>query len=135
MTGERQRLPDRRLTVTNTLRWKGSTLIIGVGFDFDGVAREVFLNGYKVGSQFETLMQDACVTVSLLLQHGPSARELAEQIERPTDDKEEDGSPSPAASLVGWVLMKIAEIEAAEGPAARAAYAAFHSRRRRETKA
>lgn len=128
MTGERQRLPDRRLTITNTVEWQGRTLMVGVGFDHDGVAREVFLNGHKVGSQFETLMQDTCVVVSWLLQHGPSAAELATQIDRPPADP-----GAPAASLTGWILITVAKIEAEEGQAAREAYAALHGRRKRET--
>ena len=123
MTGERQRLPDRRLTITHTVEWQDRTLMVGVGFDRDGVAREIFLNGHKVGSQFEALMQDTCVLVSLLLQHGPSAAELARQIDRPAADPN-----APAASLVGWILIKLAEIEAAEGQAAREAYAALGGR-------
>lgn len=132
MTGERRRLPNRRLTITHTVVWDGRTMMVGVGFDRAGVAREIFLNGHKVGSKFEALMQDACVVVSWLLQHGPRAADLAEQIDRPHDDTDKDGNPAPAASLIGWILIKLAEIEAAEGQAAREAYAALDERMARD---
>ncbi len=95
---DRTRLPNRRLCATHTLNWNDCDLWMGVGYDTSGRAREVFLNGHKVGSEIEAMIQDACVLVSLHLQRGLSAAALARHLGR-----EGTYRGATAASLIGLV--------------------------------
>lgn len=69
MTG-RERLPNRRPAVTVTLAWRSSHLAVSIGFGPDGRPREVFASGAREGSDVQATIDDACVVISLALQHG-----------------------------------------------------------------
>jgi len=72
----RCRLPHRRPSITAELVHDGHAYAASVGFDpSDGRVGEVFTHGAKVGSAMDGILDDACVALSLLLQHGiePSA--------------------------------------------------------------
>lgn len=117
----RTRLPNRRLNVTESVAWIGADWLIGIGFDRAGAAREVFLNGPKIGSEAEALLDDACVLLSLLLQGGSSAADLARHLGRESVDP-----GAAAASPIGLAAEKILALEQAAGVGIRAAYAAAH---------
>lgn len=124
----RRRLPDRRLAVTHLVeRAKGGPIQIGIGYDHQGAAREVFLNGLKIGSDIEALLQDSCVLISLVLQHGMPAADLADRLGRQGIDES-----AQYASLVGLVAETVRRAEAAEGEATRMAYRCLADRRTRE---
>lgn len=106
----RARLPARRPSIVATVEWQGATWLLGAGFDREGRAREVFLDGPKVGSDQEALLDDACVAVSLLLQHGLGAAELAAHLGR---EGSEPGAPM--ASPLGRIAAELAELEAEAG--------------------
>ena len=100
-------LPTRRLTETRRVRTpEGHSIHLSVGFDPDEPdrPREVFYSaGFKTGSQLEFQIQDACVMISLLLQHGLKPDDIAKSlslVEQP------DGSIA-YASHVGLIVCAI----------------------------
>jgi len=74
----RVRLPDRRPSCTTVLVYENNRYSVTLGFDIrhDRIA-EVFTHGAKVGSGMDRLLDDVCVALSLLLQHGAEPRPLA----------------------------------------------------------
>ncbi len=107
MTATRTRLPNRRENETADLVFGDARYHATVGFTLDGEAREVFCRGAKVGSGMDRLIDDACVTLSLLLQHGVRPRELARSMGRL-----DDGS---AASIIGALADLAAAYDSALG--------------------
>jgi len=74
----RRRLPDRRPGITAELIHDGRTYAVSVGFDpADAWLGEVFAHGAKVGSNMDGILDDACIALSLLLQHGVEPAALA----------------------------------------------------------
>ncbi len=115
----RERLPNRRLHHGEPMQWNGSAWSLGVGFDEAGRVAECFLDGAKSGGQIEAILQDSCVALSLLLQYGLPAADLARHFAREGVDP-----AAPAASPIGLVARRAAAIETEEGAAMAAAYAA-----------
>jgi len=82
----RQQLPDRRPNVTAKIVHTNAAgytknLLVTFGFGEEGPARtrrvrEVFCADFKEGTDLHTLITDACVCLSLLLQHGYDAKVL-----------------------------------------------------------
>ena len=111
----RERLPDRRPSMTRELTWAGSddhatTYTVTVGFRLDGTPAEVFCDGAKIGSAMRSLLEDACVVVSLALQHGITPAALAHSMARtPTV-----GAETKPASVIGAVVEVLAERLGAE---------------------
>ena len=66
----RVRLPDRRAAETIALEYGGTRFMVTIGFYPDGRPGEVFTHGAKNGSTMDGILNDACVALSLLLQHG-----------------------------------------------------------------
>ncbi len=91
----RQRLPNRRPSLTFDLKLEGRAYAVTMGFDpRDGCLREVFTHGAKAGSTMDGILDDVCISLSLLLQHGVEPAALASSMGRLGDDL------SPA-SIVG----------------------------------
>ena len=91
----RERLPDRRPSVTMELIHDWRTYSVTIGFDIDrNRIGEVFTHGAKVGSMMDAILDDACVALSLLLQHGIEPARLASSMGRLGDGK-------TAASIIG----------------------------------
>ena len=79
----RQRLPDRRPNFTKQLAYEGNVYSATLGFDMNnGRIAEVFTHGAKVGSGMDRILDDACVALSLLLQHGVEPTSLAASMGR-----------------------------------------------------
>ena len=79
----RRRLPHRRPSVTRTLMHDGRAYAVSLGFDpADGWLGEVFTHGAKVGSAMDGILDDACIALSLLLQHGVEPATLARTMGR-----------------------------------------------------
>lgn len=77
----RTELDPRRLSITSKLTHTcadGTSLhvIATFGLDKTGKVREVFCSSFKDGADLRSLVMDACVCLSLLLQHGYSVQEL-----------------------------------------------------------
>lgn len=84
----RHRLPNRRPSVTLPVTWRTDAgeqyFTLTAGYDpATGVLAEVFYSdGQKTGSQVQHGVQDACVIISVALQHGVTVAELARSIGR-----------------------------------------------------
>ncbi len=100
-TPSRSRLPDRRPNETVALLFEGQRYHVTIGFAPDGKPKEVFCHGAKVGSHMDRLLDDTCVTLSLLLQHGIEPQDLAHSLGRL------DGGA--AASIIGALVDLVAE--------------------------
>lgn len=77
----RQRLPDRRPSATISTTFKTHPLKITIGYDpATGAAREIFASGPKEGTDMEHALSDACVVISIALQHGITPAEMSKSL-------------------------------------------------------
>ena len=84
----RRRLPDRRPSIIAELLHDGRVYAVSLGFDpADAWLGEVFAHGAKVGSNMDGILDDACIALSLLLQHGVDSAALARTMGRLGDGK------------------------------------------------
>ena len=94
----RERLPNRRPNETVELTFDGTRYAVTIGYRLDrpspegfgpqgGRPGEVFTHGAKVGSTMDALLDDACVAISLLLQHDVAPEQLAASMGRLGDDR------------------------------------------------
>lgn len=97
----RERLPNRRQAETTVIEHGGLRFEVTVGFYPDGRAGEVFTHGAKAGSTMDGLLDDACILVSRLLQHGVTASDLSGSMGRL-------GNAEPA-SVIGAVIDLVAK--------------------------
>ncbi len=108
----RHDLPTRRLTETRKIITpEGHTIHLSIGFDphEDGRPREVFYSaGFRSGSQLEFQIQDACVLLSLLLQHGHRPRDVAKSLARA---EQPDGSMA-YGSIIGIIVDELISADA-----------------------
>ncbi len=118
MMPERQRLPNRRPAVTETLVVEGQHVEVTVGFASEnGAVREVFLATGKTGSMLDSLLADAAVSISVALQHGVPPAALAKSVGRlPNGSMAPAGLDQPQsgqrpASLIGAALDLLIEHE------------------------
>jgi len=111
------RLPNRRMKISETVEWQGQEWVLSVGFDRTGAVREAFVKGLKTGSAMDAIMDDACVLLSLLLQAGYSAADLDSHLGREGVD-----SFAPAASPLGLLTQVAATIERETGDGIRAVH-------------
>lgn len=58
-------------------------LMLTIGYDAAGEPREVFCSDFKVGTEMNTLVGDACVMLSILLQHGADLHDIAAGLAEP----------------------------------------------------
>jgi hypothetical protein len=100
----RERLPNRRAAMTIGIEHGGQQFTVTVGFYPDNRPGEVFTHGIKTGSSLDALLADACVLVSVLMQHGITPVELASSTGR-------QGGGGPA-SVIGAVLDLLASAAA-----------------------
>ena len=92
----RERLPERRAAATVNLEHGSSRFTVTIGFYPDGRPGEVFTHGIRTGSGLDALLADACVLLSLLMQHGLEPAQIASSMGR-------SGSAEPA-SIIGAVI-------------------------------
>ena len=79
----RRRLPHRRPSNIIELVHDSHAYAVSIGFDpRDGWVGEVFTHGAKVGSTMDGILDDACIALSLLLQHGVGPAALASSMGR-----------------------------------------------------
>jgi hypothetical protein len=97
----RIRLPDRRPNETATLSFEGATYEVTIGYYLDGQPGEVFTHGAKVGSAMDRLLDDACVALSLLIQHGVKPEDLAAKMGCLGDQRQ-------PASIIGGLVQLLA---------------------------
>ena len=79
----RARLPNRRESITTEIALAGWPIVIAsVGLGSDGRPLEVFLRTAKPDSQFDRLVDDAAVSISIALQYGAGISDLAASVAR-----------------------------------------------------
>lgn len=104
----RKPLPDRRPCETITVRWNGQAFPVSVGFHPDtGAASEVFADVAK-GGDLQWVIADACVVISIALQHGIEPAELAKSLGRvPVPWAEDETAPaSPIGAVVEAIMAQ-----------------------------
>jgi hypothetical protein len=78
----RTSLPPRRPSVTVETEWQGHPITVSVGIDPATLRPgEVFANTPR-GGALQTSLADACVVISIALQHGISPGDLAKSLAR-----------------------------------------------------
>jgi hypothetical protein len=97
----RQRLPNRRGSVTFEVESQGLRFTATVSRYADGAVAEVFLRNHKAGSAAGIMASDAAIAASLALQHGCPLEVLRRALSRDSHGR--------ASSALGAVLDKIAE--------------------------
>ena len=79
----RERLPTRRPNQTTNLTYDDTSYAVTVGLHPDtGEAREIFTHGARVGSSMDAILDDACILLSILLQHRVEPAALARSMGR-----------------------------------------------------
>ncbi|MBF0094594.1 MAG: ribonucleotide reductase [Alphaproteobacteria bacterium] len=102
----RTRLPNRRPSETTTVVHDGRDYAVTIGGDpATGIIREVFAGDSHTGSAMDAILNDACVALSLLLQHGVEPATLAHSMGRIDNGRE-------PASIIGALVDHIALQEA-----------------------
>ena len=77
----RERLPQRRRTEVIKVRRDNIAFHVRVGFFADGRPGEVFAGSGKEGSDLQMMLNDACILISLALQHGATIDDLLHSIQ------------------------------------------------------
>jgi hypothetical protein len=88
----REKLPDWRPSITESVTHICETgaefkLVVTVGFDGDGRAREVFCDSFKAGSDLQGVLMDVSILLSRLLQYGDPITDIVHSLsggDRPT---------------------------------------------------
>lgn len=104
----RERLPDRRVAETTELEHAGFRFTVTVGFDLDGRPKEVFADGTRIGTDLAHVISDACVVLSLALQHGCPPGLLPKSMGRVPDPARGTHATRPA-SVMGTIAAVVAE--------------------------
>ncbi len=111
MTISRERLPERRLSFTDTIEAYNREFTVSAGIDpASGKIREVFLAGEKSGSTLEHIFQDAAVVISIALQFGITAEAMARSIAREPaeivrpEEIDRTDLPTTPSTLIGATL-------------------------------
>ena len=97
-------LPARRQNQTVEVDFAGQRVIVCMGFDPAGAVREVFAAGHKAGSDMQHVIDDACVIISIALQHGITAEALAKSLGRVPAWRgglEVEAPASPVGAILG----------------------------------
>jgi hypothetical protein len=76
----RTRLPDRRRNLIRDIAFGGQAFTVCVGYDDAGQPLEVFADGQKTGSTMAAFIDDACIVISIALQHGIAPAALARSL-------------------------------------------------------
>jgi hypothetical protein len=99
----RKTLPNRRPNLTRAVQWDGHDFTVTIGIDpATGAPAEVFADTRK-GGQMQATLADACVMISLALQHGIAPADLAKSLGRVPVLWGPEGRDAPA-SPVGAVV-------------------------------
>lgn len=92
-------LPHRRPNATRAVQWDGHEFSVTIGLDpATGRPAEVFADTAK-GGQMQATLADACVVISIALQHGITAADLAKSLGRVPVLWGDEGATQPASPL------------------------------------
>lgn len=107
-------LQNRRASVVEDVLYTSAggndqRFTVRFGFDQNNRIKECFCNSLKSGTDLNGLINDSCIAISLLLQHGMSMADLAEAF---GENRAEGQSNGPPSSPLGAVARAGAKIEA-----------------------
>jgi hypothetical protein len=106
----RATLPHCRPNITRAVHWDGHDFSVTIGFDPHSVQpAEVFADTAK-GGQMAATLADACVLVSIALQHGIQPAELAKSLGRTPILWGEEGATQPASPVGAIIEAILAEV-------------------------
>jgi len=118
--GKRKRLPDTRKSITHKFTVGGQEGYLFVGLNPEGQPAEIFIEISKEGSTLSGLLNMACISMSIALQHGAPLKTLVEKFK---DTKfEPHGFTSNAdirrvSSLADYIARWLAQTFLGEGEA------------------
>lgn len=112
----RTRLPDRRRNAIRDIAFGGQAFTVCVGYDGTGRPLEVFADGQKTGSATAAFIDDACIVISIALQHGIAPEALARSLSTVPVWRNGVKGEGPA-SPVGAILAAIEPTPAMPGAA------------------
>ena len=97
----RAKLPNRRESETRSVTFTADggqdvNILITVGFDDEGDPKEVFCASFKAGTTMNSVVMDACILFSRLLQHGDLPPDLLASMCHPP-------------SMIGAIAAAVAE--------------------------
>lgn len=103
----RQALPPRRHSITLPVWHDNMEYTVSFGI-VSGRIVEVFCSPFKTGAGLKSLINDACILISVLLQHGVTIGSLVETLGQNTQEGQTQG---PAASALGAIALAGAQLE------------------------
>lgn len=103
-------LPPRRRNVTQKVVFRQRDFTLTIGYDAAGRAKEVFAGGHLEGSDMQATIADACVVISVALQHGVAADALAKSLGTVPVWGPKGDTEAPA-SVIGAILKALIEVE------------------------
>jgi len=87
--------------------------LLTIGYDPEGRAREAFASGHREGSALAHLMSDACVLISIMLQHDIPIDAIGHSLGTVPLGAEVTDGETPA-SLIGTIVGYLREFESEE---------------------
>lgn len=137
---QRERLPNRRLQITEPVSHGKMRFLLTVGFDRAGRAREAFvarnpdidaeLSSFKSGSELEHILDDSCVLLSLALQAGHAIADVTQRLGgRVAPGEPLDDGNTRDISLLRLLAEHVARIEADSAGAVIEGYRWAHGER------
>lgn len=79
----RQRLPNRRRAVSETLEIGGHAFTVSAGFDDGDQVKEIFVKPTaRADSMLSDLLDDSCTLISIMLQSGSTLADIRGSISR-----------------------------------------------------
>jgi len=99
-------LPLRRRSITCELDHKEKAFKVTFGFDDLGRPKEAFADGERSGSEMAAIVSDACVLVSIALQHGIAPDALGKSLGREPDPRRGPEAMC-AASIIGVIVAAL----------------------------
>jgi hypothetical protein len=105
---QRTQLPGRRPSITIETQWQGHSFTVTVEFDpLSAAPRKVSADTPK-GGQMALTIADACVLISIALQHGIALSALSKSLSR-VPDLIAGGGASLPGSPIGTILAVIGD--------------------------
>ena len=103
----RQTPPNRRPNITVQTEWQGISFSVTPGYNPETAdVCEVFADTAK-GGQMQATLADACVLISIALQHGVTLDQLSKSLARVPDVVAGGGATLPA-SPIGAIMEALA---------------------------
>jgi len=98
----RHALPARRRSTTIRLTLEGQKFHVTVGFYDDGKPGEVFADVGKTPQAIQQIISDACILISIALQHGVTGEELRKSLAY-----HDDGKPYTVIGAICEILTAV----------------------------